>query len=76
MINIQIVVDAGSLFADSYDWWMGWKLYLMDLMFDCLVCGLYGGVGLGVCFGWLWGFSQFYDSLNDWMDDFVYVGEG
>jgi hypothetical protein len=68
MINIHIVIDVDGL--DWWDWWMGWELYLMDLVFDCFVCGLYGFVGFGLCFGWLWGFSRFYDSLNDWMDDF------
>jgi len=69
MINIQIVVDVG-VFDGCCCWLRDWQLYLMDLVFDCVVCGMYGFVGLGLCFGWLWGFSRFYDSLNDWMDDF------
>jgi hypothetical protein len=70
MINIHIAINVSGVDC-MYDEWMDWKMYLMDLVLDWGICGLYGIVGMGLCFGWLWGFSRFYESLNDWMDDFV-----
>jgi hypothetical protein len=63
------MVDIGEV-DEIEELWTSYCEYWMSMFVDIVVCGLYGGIGAGLCFGWFYLYDTLYECMNDWMMDF------